>query len=112
MFGRKSLDKVTVAEAAAMEGTVLLDVREGGEWAAGHAPGATHVPLAGVAAIAPELAGKTVLTICRSGHRSGKAARVLAGAGVAARNVAGGMQAWSAAGLPVVRDDGAPGVVA
>jgi rhodanese-related sulfurtransferase len=31
---------------------------------------------------------------------------------VQARNVAGGMAAWSAAGLPVVRDDGTPGVVA
>lgn len=32
--------------------------------------------------------------------------------GVEAYHVAGGMKAWHAAGLPVVRNDGSPGAVA
>ena len=34
-----------------------------------------------------------------------------AAAGVGVHNVAGGMSAWAAAGLRVVRDDGSPGRV-
>ncbi|MGH9000161.1 MAG: rhodanese-like domain-containing protein, partial [Acidimicrobiia bacterium] len=77
---------------------------------AGHAPTAVHVPLAQVRA--EDLpAGGTVYCICRSGGRSGKAAEALLGAGLRAVNVAGGMDAWKAAELPVVRDDGSPGTV-
>ncbi len=94
------------------KGAVLLDVREPDEWAAGHAPDAVHVPLTDVQKTAARFAGQEVLTVCRSGGRSAKAAETLAGAGVKVRNVAGGMTAWADAGLPVVRDDGAPGTVA
>jgi len=41
-----------------------------------------------------------------------KWAALLVDAGHDARNLTGGMQAWAAAGLPVVRGDGAPGEVA
>jgi rhodanese-related sulfurtransferase len=91
---------------------VLLDVREPDEWAAGHAPGAIHVPLSEVGTSAVRFAGQEVLTVCRSGGRSAKAAEALARAGVAVRNVAGGMTAWAAGGLPVQADSGAPGTVA
>lgn len=94
------------------QGAVLLDVREGDEWAAGHAPGAVHVPLASVEAAASRFTDREVLTICRSGARSTQAAQSLTEAGIAASNVAGGMTSWATAGLPVVRDDGTPGVVA
>ena len=102
---------VEQAEERRSEGAVLLDVREDDEWQAGHAPHAEHVPLGDVAAAADRFAGRKVLTVCRSGGRSAKAAEALAAAGVDVGNVAGGMTAWSAAGLPVVRDDGSPGHV-
>ena len=90
---------------------VLLDVREPAEWAAGHAPQAVHLPLAQVTPDAvPE--GGTVVAVCRSGNRSGKAADLLAAAGIPVHNLAGGMGAWSRAGLPVVTDDGGPGEIA
>lgn len=113
MLRRHKIDETTPPTAAAHQerGAVLLDVREDDEWAAGHAPGATHLPLARVAGAAGELRAQQVLTVCRSGGRSTKAAKALAEAGVEVRNVAGGMAAWAAAGLPVVRDDGAPGAV-
>ena len=91
-------------------GQVLLDVREDDEWAAGHAPGAHHLSL-GQLTPASVPAGSPVLCICRSGGRSGRAVDVLRSAGVDAINVEGGMQAWAAAGLPVVTDSDRPGAV-
>ena len=49
--------------------------------------------------------------MCRSGKRSGQAAQVLSAAGVDVRNLDGGMAAWAAAGLPVVRENGMPGEI-
>jgi len=100
-----------VAKALQDGGAVLLDVRESDEWAAGHAPDAIHVPLAEVATTAARFADQEVLAVCRGGGRSAKAAETLAQAGIKVRNVAGGMNSWAEAGLPVVRDDGAAGAV-
>jgi rhodanese-related sulfurtransferase len=113
MFGRQKTDEVGPPEVAGLLacGAVLLDVREDDEWAEGHAPDAIHVPLARVGGAAGRFAGQAVLTVCRSGTRSGRAAKTLAAAGVDVRNVAGGMSAWASAGLPVVRDDASPGRV-
>ena len=114
MFEGSKIDEVSPKDAAGLRerGAVLLDVREPDEWAVGHAPDAVHVPLAQVEFSAPRFAGQQVLAVCRSGGRSAKAAETLARAGITVRNVAGGMSSWAKAGLPVVRDDGAPGVVA
>ncbi|MFE9020067.1 rhodanese-like domain-containing protein [Streptomyces sp. NPDC007808] len=94
---------------------VLLDVRETPEWDAGHAPGALHLPLSRLMAGAPLPAaarGRPVVTICRSGHRSQRAAKLLAGRGVQATDVTGGMTAWARAGLPVIGPGGSGGVIA
>lgn len=106
-------DDVGPEEAAreAVSGSaLLLDVREPDEWTAGHAPGARHVPLD---ALDPGSlpADRTIVAVCRSGNRSGQAALRLRAAGLDARNLVGGMQAWAAAGLPVRRDDGTDGTV-
>jgi rhodanese-related sulfurtransferase len=81
-------------------GALLLDVREDDEWREGHPPGAHHLPLG---RLRPEVLppGRPVYCICRSGNRSGRAVEALTAAGIDARNVTGGMQAWVAAGLPV-----------
>lgn len=97
------------------QGARLIDVREPGEFSAGHAPGAIHVPLGrvrqnGVAAL--EAAGlppdtREILLVCQSGMRSRLAQSVLLRGRHPARrylNVRGGMAAWASAGLPVVRD--------
>lgn len=90
---------------------LLLDVREADEWAAGHSPAATHMPLGQLdpAAVPRD---RPVITICRSGGRSAKAAAALSAAGHQVSNLDGGMNAWAAAGLPVLTDDGSPGTVA
>lgn len=111
MFGRTTHPETTPVDAHdRLDGVVLLDVREDDEWAAGHAPDATHVPMS---RLTPDAipADTTVLCICRSGGRSGRVTEALRNRGIDAVNVAGGMNAWAAAGLPVVRADGRPGTV-
>lgn len=86
-------------------GAVVIDVRETDEWDAGHAEGAVLEPLSGLdaGALAAAHADRPVAVLCRSGNRSGQATRALLEAGHAdVVNVAGGMLAWTEAGLPVV----------
>jgi len=96
---------VDVREARALhqQGARLIDVREPGEFTAGHAMGARNIPLGQLAARSGELAGaETVLVICQSGNRSKVTQRQLAARNVAdVRNVSGGTTAWRAAGLPL-----------
>ncbi|MEV7018746.1 rhodanese-like domain-containing protein [Streptomyces sp. NPDC093991] len=114
---RRHGPRVTVDEARSRTGgdrpeAVLLDVREKPEWAAGHVPGAVHVPLTKLVAGAPlpaEARGRPLVVICRSGHRSQQAAKLLAGRGARAVDVEGGMKSWTAAGHPVVDERGNSG---
>lgn len=79
---------------------VLLDVRTDAEWAAGHLPGAVHLPLADlVAGAAPPDSqdGRPLIVYCQAGTRSAVAVRVLAERGIAGRSLAGGYAAWRAA---------------
>jgi rhodanese-related sulfurtransferase len=99
---------VDVKQGAALQsrGALLLDVREPDEYAQGHAPGSTLIPLGQLEQRLNEITGyknKPVAVICRSGRRSAQAAKLLDQAGFSAvSNVEGGMLAWQKAGLPVV----------
>jgi rhodanese-related sulfurtransferase len=108
-----SVPDVDAAQAArlAEDGAVLLlDVREDDEWDSGHAPQALHTALG--ALVPADIPGdRPVITVCRSGKRSGEAAKRLAGAGLDVRNLSGGMRSWTEAGLPVVANDGTPGQI-
>jgi rhodanese-related sulfurtransferase len=100
------------AEQLLADGALLVDVREPEEWQAGHAAQAVHVPLGELGARLDELpTDGTLVMVCRSGGRSGHAATALIGAGRRAVNLAGGMQAWAAAGYDVVTDNGGAGTV-
>ena len=79
---------------------------------AGHAPAALHVPMRQVPTHLAELPrDRRIVAICRSGVRSRAVAEVLTGEGFDVVNVAGGMQAWEVADLPIQTSDGAPGTV-
>lgn len=91
---------------------VVLDVREPHEWAAGHIPGAVHIPLGEVPLRLGEIPEGTVQVICLAGGRSLRAAEWLNENGREAINVAGGMKAWAQTGLPMEADgDADPEVV-
>ena len=85
----------------------MLDVRESDEWAAGRAPGATHLPMSELTGRMGELPDTDPLyVVCRSGGRSARVVAYLAGQGYPAVNVAGGMQAWARQGREIVADGG------
>ncbi len=80
----------------------LLDVRQPEEYKAGHIDGAKLVPHGELNRRIHELPkDRDILCVCRSGHRSGSAARQLLAAGYSAVNLRGGMIGWQMAGLPV-----------
>jgi len=86
------------------EAPQLVDVRTQSEFRAGHIAGAVNVPITEVRERLGSLAldaGRPVVAICLSAHRSIPAVRVLQQAGFEAAHLAGGMIAWRAAGLPV-----------
>ena len=100
------------AHALAQAGGMLLDVREVHEWRGGHAPGALHVPLGQLPEAVKALpVDRPIVAVCRSGQRSAAATAALRQAGYDVVNLTGGMQAWAAHGLSVVRDDEQPGTV-
>ncbi len=97
--------EVTVAEVSAT--AYLLDVREGVEWLAGHIDGATHIPMNQVPQRIGELpTDAPVVVVCKVGGRSAVVTGYLRDKGLDAINLAGGVVAWTAAGLPLVTDSG------
>lgn len=71
------------------ENTVIVDVRQPGEYSAGHIEGSINIPLSELSSNLSKLAGKTVITCCASGARSAAAKNVLSAAGIKAFNGGG-----------------------
>jgi sulfur-carrier protein adenylyltransferase/sulfurtransferase len=98
--------EIPVRDAAeALAEVRVIDVREPSEYTGplGHIAGAELVPLGTVASAAAGWSREQpLLLVCRSGGRSGHAARALRQLGFATLyNLSGGMMAWNDAGLPV-----------
>ena len=113
---KASIREVTTSEADELrhaENAVVLDVREPGEWAAGRARNAVHIPLGEVVARLSELpvVEGPLPVICRSGARSAQVVAYLLANGIDAVNVDGGTLAWARAGKPMTADRGEPYVV-
>jgi rhodanese-related sulfurtransferase len=89
------------------EDALVIDVRDAGEYGAGHALGAKNLPLARIESGAGEVAKKkdaTLILYCESGDRAAKAATALRKQGYSkVFNLSGGFGAWKQAGLPVER---------
>jgi rhodanese-related sulfurtransferase len=76
----------------------LVDVREATEYAQGHIPGSHLIPLGSLAGrLSAVPKDREIVTVCRSGARSGSAAKTLLEAGYRVENMAGGMLAWRGA---------------
>lgn len=84
-------------------GGYILDVRTPEEWAAGHVPGATLIPLDELSNRLSELPqDEDIYIICRSGNRSASARDILLQNGFEqVTSVGGGFNNWSANGYPV-----------
>ena len=87
--------------------TAVIDVRGADAYAAGHLRDARHIPLADLATRASELDKakiKTVIVIDQDGKQADKAARQLKTAGFEdIYGLEGGVAAWTAAGLPLIK---------
>ena len=91
---KKLFGNATDYKRLVSNGAIILDVRSEAEFRSGHIRSATNIPLDQVKQNIPALKkkDKPVITVCRSGVRSGMAKSVLAAAGIEAYN--GG--AWDA----------------
>ncbi len=96
---------VQIADKVAAGEVTVIDVRNDHEWQAGHIPGARHLMLGYLPERVSEIpTEKPVLVQCQSGARSAIGASILQAKGIAnVLNLAGGITAWAAAGLPVER---------
>lgn len=85
--------------------TLVLDIRNGDEFATGHLPKARHIPLGELSKRVDEIAkykDKTVIVTCKSGSRAAAASRLLRKAGfTTVYQLKGGLAAWQSASLPV-----------
>ncbi|MDX1369722.1 rhodanese-like domain-containing protein [Pseudomonas sp.] len=96
------------AEASIREADVLLDVREADEFHAGHIPGAVNIPrglLEFKLSNTPELSARDlkIVLYCKTSGRAALAACALHDMGyLQVQSIAGGFDAWSAAGKAVV----------
>ena len=83
---------------------VILDVRPGAEFAAGHLPGAIHIPLEELAERIGELPrDHEVVAYCRGQYcvMAHDAVRLLSAEGLDARRAADGVLEWRLAGVPI-----------
>ena len=120
MFGflkRAAHREISPAELHALlerGAALVIDVREPGEFAAGHIAGAVNVPLSGFSPDKltlsgftpgglPEAGGRLTVLQCAAGRRSAQALDRCAKARSAIdTHLAGGIGAWKRAGLPLV----------
>ncbi|CAK0762558.1 phage shock protein E [Gammaproteobacteria bacterium] len=86
---------------------ILLDVREENEFKDGHILNALHIPAGQLMARIKELEkyrNRPIITVCRSGNRSGRISALLHNQGfTTVYNLEGGLLAWQNAHLPLAR---------
>jgi rhodanese-related sulfurtransferase len=92
------------------QGALLVDVRSPAEYEAGHIIDARNVPqdqLAGAPESLKRFKDKILITCCETGLRSAAASRTLREQGFSkVVNLRGGLQAWRAENLPLVKEGG------
>ncbi|EPF1259551.1 rhodanese family protein [Klebsiella aerogenes] len=100
------------AQALIAQGARLIDIRAADEYAREHIPAATLLPLEQLThgTVLNAQPGETIIFHCQAGSRTQNNASLLAAAATPAqvKLLAGGIQAWRAAGLPIVEDKSQP----
>ena len=99
------------AEAAISDAALLLDVRQGDEYHAGHIPGAVSIPrgllefkLSNDPAL--DIRDQPIVIYCKTSGRAALAAASMKSMGyLHVQSIEGGFDAWQDAGKPVVTPD-------
>ena len=112
LAARAGITELTPSQAQAWQaacGALLIDVREPDEFAAGHVPGAVNVPRGmlefRIADLQPD-GNAPVLVYCKTSGRAALAAAAMRQMGyLNVQSIAGGFDAWVAAGKPVVKPE-------
>ena len=102
---------VASADQAIRDADVLVDVREADEFAAGHLPGAVHISrgmlefkFSGTPALQPR--DIKIVLYCKTSGRAALGAVALHDMGyLNVQSIAGGFDAWAAAGKPVAKPE-------
>ena len=110
--GIEVIDRDELATRLERGGVVLLDVRPGAEYAAGHIAGARSVPITELRRHLRALPkGREVVAYCRGPYcvYADDAVRQLTRKGFRARRLIDGFPEWKRAGLPVAAGNGGRG---
>ena len=96
VLGRLGIKQITPKELDQKKGVMILDVGTNKEYAAGHIPGAVHVPLTEIGNRIKKLKkDKELVVYCQHGNRSIWAIKRLMGMGYTnLLNLKGGYNAW------------------
>jgi rhodanese-related sulfurtransferase len=110
---KAAIEEISIDQAskAIQEADLLIDVREADEFAQGHLPGALLVPrgllefkLSGTPAMSAR--DLQIVLYCKTSGRAALAAAAMKDMGyLHVRSIAGGYDAWLAAGKPITRPD-------
>ncbi len=84
LFNREQTDFAALVK----QGAIIIDVRTTGEYKGGHIKGSRNIPLDSIKSKLAEIKKlqKPVITVCRSGARSGMAKSILLANGLVAYN--------------------------
>lgn len=104
----KDVDTMVAVQLINYKEALVLDVRESSEYESGHVPNSKHIPADKLEQRLQELdkfKNTPVILIHRSGvNTTGKAGSILRSQGFEhVHNLAGGIDAWQQANLPIVK---------
>ncbi len=88
------------------DAAVVVDLRESGEYRAGHIVNSLNIPYSRIIADTSELASqkeKILVLVDKLGQHAGAAGRKLAKEGYQVRRLSGGISEWQAQNLPLVK---------
>jgi rhodanese-related sulfurtransferase len=107
LIGGKGLSPTEATILINRRKAAVLDLRESEAYKAGHLPGAKHIDAAGLTAAIEKLKldrNNPLILVCDTGAQSRKAIAEVKKLGFAeVASLDGGVQAWKAAALPLVK---------
>lgn len=105
--GINALNPTQVLQLINHQDAVVIDIRDGGQYKAGHLPDARHIPFAELDQRMKELnkfKDKPIIVYCQTDTRASSAGAKLKKAGFeTVHALRGGLPAWQQASLPVSR---------